>query len=221
MGTLTVLELKYMILQHLGETVLEGSGYPGGDPLAGATTTSEHLMFGICAALDALCVRVWKKSSVDIEDGDTEITAPDDLISVEGVYDNTINSFIPKAQFISGVALSAGNNSVWLDYPYGSIVFTTAMETGGKLYYGAYWEHPIEDSDVIECPNICSTYLSLYAASYCLQGIATQQANLRQYNTKVDSGNPIQLPAKDMSTFFLKRAEIELSSLIATDKGVA
>lgn len=220
----TVYDLKLKILQHMGEDLVEGT-YPALEPLAGSDTTAQHLLSSIHAALNALCVRVWKPSVIDIEADELSpvdmVTMPSDMISIEGVYDSYLKQFIPRSYFRVGQSLTAGNSNAWLDYPFGTVSFSNVLESGGKIYYSAHWALPSDDEDELEAPNICLEYLALYAASYCLLRKLALQGELRQFATKVDAGNPIQLTYKEVSDVLLKRAEIELKNLPATPKGIS
>ena len=209
----TVAELKLEIIRLLGEE--QGSTYP--EPIAGTNTTSEMLLDSIRAALLSLSTRYWKSQVLEVEDEASDVETPDDLVAIEGVWDNELHMFIPR-MFIEVSAQTYEQNS-WSEYPDGYITFSTELASGGLVYYSAHWALPTQDYDEIEAPNMCLTFLSLYATSFCLLQKANGQAELRQYATKVDSGTPIMLPAKDMSDYFMRRAEISLQLLPHKQKG--
>jgi len=67
---------------------------------------------------------------------------------------------------------------------------------------------------------MCLPFLTLYAASYCQMRRASEQGEIKQFATKVDSGTPITLPAENLSNFFMKRAESELQRIPMKQKGI-
>lgn len=212
----TLSQLKSEMIGLLNEDIEEGSS-----PVAGSDTPATLLLAGCHAALIAIANRYWKTAVFEIPASSTEktIDVPADFISAEAIYDNTLNQFIPKTFFQVGQSISGSTQNSWIDYPQGSIVFSNPLKTGGKLYYSAHWELPLLDADTIETPDICLTFLKFYAVSYCFLRKASGQAELRQFATKVDSGTPIMLPAKDMSDLFLKRSEFEKQNLPIRQKG--
>lgn len=213
----TVSELKLEILRHLGDEQAEDT-----TPVEGSGTTHAELIGGITAALRSVVVRQWKPSLAEIavdSDGVLSVTAPSDMIEVEAVYDKTNEMFLPRLIFSPGEPLIQDTQNAWIDYPYGTINFMSAITLGGTVYYSAHWTIPEDDTDVIEAPLITMNYLALYATSYILLGKASAQAEIRQFATKVDSGNPVMLPAKDLSHYFLQRAEIELKTIPQLLKG--
>lgn len=214
----TFSELKTSVLRMIGEDVSEEA-----PPLAGSVTSAIDLQAAVHAALLALSSRYWKPAVLEVAASPTEVVAvvPADLLAVEAVYDLLLTTFIPKTFFQVGNSISGSNQNSWTDYPQGEIVFSSPLTAGGIIYYSAHWTLPSDDSDVIEAPNMCLTYLQLFAASYCLLRKASEQAEIRQYASKVDAGTPVMLPAKDLSDFFLKRSEIEKQNLPMRQKGIS
>jgi hypothetical protein len=214
----TLADVKQRVIRLLGEEV--GNTYP--DPVAGTNTSSELLTDAVVAAISALASRYWKRAILAIEaDPDaTSVDVPEDLIEIEGIYDTEIGGFIPKAYFQIGETLLGTNQNVWTDFPTGTITYSQPMAEGGNIYYSAEWEIPTADDSVIEPPSFCLSYITLYATSFVQLKNANAQAELRQYGTKVDSGTPVMLPAKDMSDYFMKRAELEAQRLPLLEKGL-
>lgn len=213
----TVADLKNEIIRHLGDEV-----DPDVSPVAGTGFTHEVLLAGIRASLIALTVRLWKPAVLTIdadEEGISSVAVPSDLISVESIYDKTNSVFLPRLIFTPGKPLIDDEQNAWIDYPHGYITFLSKITLGGSIYYSSHWSVPTDDDDEIDAPVVAMNYLSLYATSHIFLGTASAQAEIRQFATKVDSGNPIMLPAKELSTYFLHRAEIELKSLPNMQKG--
>jgi hypothetical protein len=112
----------------------------------------------------------------------------------------------------------AGN--AWSLFPHGKISFINDLgESGAKVYYSSVWNKPEAPDEVIESPESSTIAICLYAASYCLLNKSAGSADIRQYNTKVDSGAPTDIPQKTMSDFFYRRYELELQRLPSMEKG--
>jgi hypothetical protein len=120
----------------------------------------------------------------------------------------------------AGVSWGTLAEQSWVEYPEGHITFMQPLSTSGaKLYYSGMWAKPALDADSIEAPAITHVGIVLFAASYCLLSKASASANIRQYNTKVDSGIPIHNPEAEMSTYFLRRFEAEMNRHPSRAKG--
>ena len=214
----TFADLKRKIIRALSDEVLEvGSG----DALIGGNTYSaEILMDSIHAALIAISSRIWKPSTFNIAGAlDTSIL-PSDLIEVESVYDKTLGVLLPKLGLWVGENFTSSIGTGWTLFPSGNITFMNPLGSNGcTIYYSAEWDTPIADEDLVESPKQTLVCLILYAASYCLLVTAVASGNLANYKTKVDSGQPTDNPAKDMSNFMLQRYEIELQRLPMMEKG--
>jgi hypothetical protein len=209
---------KSRVIRLLGDEVIE-QDY--GEPIAGNIYSAAALLDACCAALDAITVRVWKQSIHEIEETGTEFDLPIDLIEIEGVYDNENEMLVPQLPFVQGHSLTVESVNAWIPYPYGCITFMNELnEDGALIYYSANWAYPEEDEDVLEPPEIASTALCFYAASYLLLSQAATTGSIRQFNQKVDSGAPTDNPVKDMSTYFLNRYETELRQLPQRQKGI-
>jgi hypothetical protein len=215
----TVAELKADIINLLGEEQAEGV-----TPIAGTTTPAAVLLKGIHAGLLALSSRYWKSAVLEVpaDSEATEINSPADLIAVEAFYDTKLAVFIPQKLFQVGEGITGSQiQNSWYPYPAGKISVTKALADGGQLYYSAHWTLPDSDDDTIEAPVLCSTFITLYAVSYCLLRKANEQGEIKQFATKVDSGNPLTLPAKELSDFYMKRALAELQFIPMKQKGIS
>jgi len=193
-----------------------------GSALSGATYSAALLKDAIHAALNAITKRIGKPSVLALDADYVPGDLPDDLITIEGVYDNLVGMFLPKIFMTADKAnmISSVSSNAWTDFPNGFITFVNDLpDEGATIYYTAGWDKPVDDDDFLEPPAYALYAIVLYAASYCLLQEASGSANVRQFQTKVDSGNPTDIPAKDMSDFFLKRYEIELQNLPAQERG--
>lgn len=210
----TFLQIKQKILRALNDEALDDT------PLGGGTYAADLLKDAVHAALDAVTARIWKTSIATVEGDVEEFELPGDAIDVEAVYDSKLGIFLPEITMQIGSTLTSASGNGWISYPDQSITFINPLgSAGGEVYYSAHWTLPDKESDLIEPPRIVLTCLVLYAASYCLLQEAVAQASLGSFKTKVDSGQPVDNPAKEMSDFFLRRYEHELQRLPMMEKG--
>ena len=217
--TITFADLKAKVIRALGDIVVPGGS--GGEPLAGTTYDKDLLKDSVHAALDAITVRRFKASVAQVAGDYGQMDVPDDLIEVEAILDITNNVFLEQVPMAVGKGMSPGGRLGWYIYPTGTIVFTDDLgDDGAELYYSAYWAKPEDDEEDLETPDICTTALVMYAASYCLLNSASQASSIRQFNMKVDSGKPTDNPLEQSSTYFMKRFEIELQRIPPSPKGV-
>lgn len=92
----------------------------------------------------------------------------------------------------------------WWIWPPDTINLNEKPSGDVDLYYYAHWPEVAGDADEITVPVWAREALLFYAAAYCLSKTATAAANIRQYNTKTDSGNPEHNPMSDRQKEFLK-----------------
>lgn len=212
----TVLQLKGKIIRMLADEILADSS-----PLAGSQTDASLLLDAIHAALDAISIRIWKPSVFAIEEVGDKFELPTDLIEIEAVRMVTTGAILPRAPFRAGEFLGAIQDNSWMTYPRGYISFLNDLDASGAIiYYSASWTKPAGDNDVIEAPDTCIAALTLFAASHCLLSRAAGSGDVRQYATKVDSGNPTDNPILDLSHAFLKRFEYCLQQIPQMQKGI-
>lgn len=195
-------------------------------PYEGEEYKANLLKDSIHAALDAITVRLWKPAILEITTSTEEAVAesnsydlPTGLIEVEAVYDEHLTSFIPKIDMLVGENILDPTGNAWYLYPDGRITFVTAVSDSMKVFYSSLWSKPVNDEDALEPPGISLTPIILYAASYCMLPSSVTSSNIRQYNTKVDSGRPVDNPRAEQSNFFLRRFEIALQQIPKMQKG--
>jgi hypothetical protein len=162
--------------------------------------------------------------------GTIRAVLPDDMIDIESIWSDRFGSFLPQVSFHPGEHLDNVWANSWFLFPEGSINFVMDLNQDEVLtmFYSSFWT-PVSEADEaatlstvpvqLESPRITMEAIALYASSYCLLNAANQTANWRQYATKVDSGDPVQNPAKEMSEYMLRRYQIEMDKLPKMEKG--
>ena len=223
----TVGDLKKRILLLLGDDIASGAG----EPIYGGQYSVDALLAGIHAALDAVLPWVWKRSVIDLNTSSDgySFTIPTDLYQVEGVVESVTRSgtsmlygrYSPMLTFRAQEVPDSAMN-YWVLYPAGKITFATQISAsaGAKMYYAASWTKPTSDASVLETPEYALHALALYAASQCLLGKAVAAANIRQYGTKVDSGNPEDNPMLTVSTYLQRVFDVAVQRFPIMPRGV-
>lgn len=206
-------------LSELRDRVFRVVADPGGQQFSTGLIND-----GIVAALESVLPWVFKRSVETLTaDGIlTSFALPLDLYRIVAVFDTDSGIYIPKNILSSGESPGHDleSNQDWMEYPEGYLSLANAPDGDMILHYGAVWDVPVDDDDVIEPPEWIHRALVFYAASYILLDRATAAANIRQWNVEVDSGTPIMNPMRDMSTYFLERFRIEMERVPARIRGV-
>ena len=215
MGTVKFKELKQKIIRSVEDTVDENAS-----PLSGATYLAANLEDAAHAALHAIASRYWKRAVLSVNADAESVTVPDNFIDVDGVYDKKDALFIPKLAFQVGNALATTVGNGFFLYPSGTITFINKIGSlGATVFYQSHWTRPEKDNDLLDCPDFLVTALVQYSGAYLLGANAVSSASIRQYNTKVDSGQPGDIPQMKMSNFLMARYEEELKRIPMLEKG--
>jgi len=167
------------------------------------------ILDGINAGINAIMPWLPKREVQSIVvTGGSLIELPSDVYQVEAVYSRSDNYWLEELAIKPG---SLGSPSVpkWYQYPSGFITLTLdrADETM-DVYYFTNWQSittsgsPTEN---LETPQFVDVALIYYACSYCLASGAMQSSQLRQFNTRIDSGNPEDNPLLQMSNVLMTR----------------
>lgn len=227
MTTITLREMKRKVIFLLGDVIVEpGSGDT--DPLHGSQTSAEELLNGIEAALQAVCSKFPRPRTLTFVAG-SQFPLPVDFIRPEAVWDSKTRLPLPLISLDSNISMYGEANfsgnafsiypasegtQVLADPPEiwdstvnqvengGVISFLTKVDSV-KLFYAALWPYPVLDDDVISAPAILNLPIQLFATHYCQMMNASKAGGIRQFNTKVDSGSPLDNPLLDLSKFFL------------------
>ena len=134
----TLGEAKLMLIRLLDDEAVIDTY----DPITGTIYESDLLKDGIHAALDALSVRLWKQSVLEIDETTDEITEgtrsyalPTSIIEIEAVYDQNLLSFIPRIDMAVGDSLLESTGNAWHTYPQGAITFTSTVSDSIKIFH--------------------------------------------------------------------------------------
>lgn len=203
----TYASLRSMILRILSD--------PGGD------STDDGLVHdGVCAALDAVLPWHAQRKLQTISGDGTSVSfgLASDLYEIDAVVDVETGVILPRATLAPGIvrgANMAGDNN-WIEYPSGTLLFSRALGSDKevRVFYRAHWEKPESENDAsfeLTIPEFLEGAVAIYSAAYCMMPKAVETATVRQYATKVDSGNPEHNPMADRVNFLMKLFVDEVS----------
>ncbi len=192
----------------------------------GNTNASELIYDGLIAGHTAILPWVpnYKETTISGSDG-RKFTLPDDVFSVEGVYDPSTTVIYEQAALSTGNAwgLSTSNNIYWYPIPTGYISLNRVLTSGTELgiIYRGMWGVPADITDidfVVTIPKFAVFGVALFAASYVIGILSGDTSALRQYNTRIDSGTPSDNPVQNTSEFFMKRFINEMGRMPALQR---
>ena len=148
---------------------------------------------------------------------------PSDVYLVDAVMDPDSN-FVLKRMSMTPGAIGSAKYPEWFEYPSGYI--TLSLESTAeryKVFFFTNWSEVVTtgsgtSSDMMDTPAFTDLAVVYYAISYCLGSAATQTSQLRQFNTKIDSGNPEDNPLKEMSNLMMQRFLNEMKLMPVIEK---
>jgi len=181
---------------------------------------ADELLFdALDTALDAILPWQAQRSMQAIEGNGTltSFELSDDLYEIDAVADDD-GEFLPEAVLAPGnhYGANTGGENDWIEFPTGYLSLSKAPDSGDvvTVYYRGFWTkpaNPTDDGFVLTIPRYLVHAVALYAAAYALMPGAVQTAAIRQFNTKVDSGNPEHNPVAERVTFLLRLFNAEMS----------
>ena len=194
----TVQNLRNRVGRMLNDTELDGY--------------DQGLFFdALDAALEAILPWVPKTSIYEIEgDGGATYALPEDCYQIEACADSVSGELLEKAQLVPGhYRGEITQENDWLEYPHRHIAFSKTLSVGETitLYYLAHWDKPLDNNqlnDDLEPPAYSHHGIALYATAYMLFPSAISASEVRQFNTKVDSGHPEHNPMQQSATYLLR-----------------
>ena len=170
---------------------------------------------GIHAGLDAIMPWAPMLSTVELlytsgSSTNTLFDLPDDLYDIEAVY--SLSGIPIQPALLSPTTFRGDSVSVndWLLFPTNKIKFSLSLTENVTIYYLAYWPKITDTDSNVGVPSHLIGALSFYAAAYCLIPEGVSSAEIRQWATKVDSGNPEHNPVAIRVTELLKLFDIEI-----------
>ena len=174
------------------------------------TYTDALIMDGINAGCKAILPWCSKRAveTITVTSGSL-IELPSDVYLVDALYSSQDSIWLKRFSIKGGVNIST-MHPAWYEYPTGKITLTLDTYDGlpVDVHYLTCWneiETTGSPTTEMDTPSFTDLAVVYYAVSYCLASAATQTSQLRQFNTKVDSGNPEDNPLKEMSALMMQR----------------
>lgn len=171
-----------------------------------ATTYGDELVYdGLVAAQEAILPWVPKQAVYTMTSGSDGylLQLPSNLYQIQAIRQVETGKFIQKATMAPLTVRTNDNQNFidWIDYPSGYISLNYQVEEGTEfeVYYFAHWNLPNDASDiefVMEVPQYAHQGLVYYAGAHVLIPSAVNSATIRQFNLRVDSGDPEHNPLK-------------------------
>lgn len=182
------------------------------DESAGDWTNGELLLYCVWA-LDDLTLWYPCKRTTTLASDTESFTLPDDFFQVDLVEWKRTDYY---RKFLEEISRRPGyefpSSEVDDDScPVGYWVIDDTLYLGRTaevdftLHYHAYWPVPSGDNDNITVPRWARQALTFYIAAMALIRKSIGFAKIRQWNTRTDSGTPLQEPLLPEAKFLLER----------------
>lgn len=186
----------------------------GDDPNESTDLSDDLLLNAVHSALDAILPQCWKPATYTLSGALAQYALPSDTYEIQAVYDSNLKMFVDSMILAPGEPGANVSGNAWTEYPSGYLSLLTALSaSGGILYYAATWTKPTADTDVLATPAYALTALTMYGASYAILNKLSAASKLGNYKTRLDSGDPTDQPLQQLSTYLLKRFEIEMNRM--------
>lgn len=162
--------------------------------------------------------------------------ATDQFVLPEDMIDNIENAglvgfsnsegvrYIPVYNLMPEVYWPTENSTTsrycYWEWPSGRLTLGWKPALGEKiiLNYFKIWTPPLQDNDLMSIPLWMEQPFAYLVSAAALEPIGTQAANVRQWNRKMDSGNPEDNPAQKQALHFIKQATRLLSKYPVQDR---
>lgn len=182
--------------------------------LDNASLATDVVIRGLNVALDSLTAYVPKRAKTTITgDGSTTTFAlPTDFYAITAIVDSDKRVLSPKqVPEMRWLSLAGDEHNAYYISEEGKLTFLEAPSSGETLtlYYLAHWTHVMQVTDNLEPPVYLYAALLYRAGAFILSADATSAASLRQFNTRVDSGNPEHNPVQQQVEWLLSMFERE------------
>lgn len=176
--------------------------------------TETQMLHACWWALDTFAMHTAAATSVDIAgDGSTlgyplpdNIFEPaDNNVAVYARNGSSTTFYVPASSSDDG----SRETIFWLR-PETQINFLEAPSNTITVEYYAYYNRPYSDDDTIDVPRWAQQALGYLIAANVSASQAANQANIRQWGQKPDTGDPLDNPWEKLHCFFMDQYEREV-----------
>ena len=151
-------------------------------------------------------------------DGSTSLALPSDFYDIQAVVVSSTGEVLHKTELMPGnfTGTNTQGTNAWILFASGKITFAKVPDGDIDLYYFANWAVPVigtAESEELEPPDFALTGISLYAAGQVMLPTGLSITEIRQFATKVDSGNPEHNPVQKAVDYLMKLFLNEMSRM--------
>jgi len=144
------------------------------------------------------------------------LALPDDVLGLGPLSVTTRNELVfftpmdvtPGTRLsLTSDVLATGQDGYYYEWPKGTVRFVRPIPSGSDVTvnYYAYWARVEALSETLSVPRWMEEALKWYCCHLAITKPAAKSSNLRQWNTKRDSGDPTDSPLLDFADYCLKR----------------
>lgn len=179
------------------------------------TWTDDQLRDICWWALDTFCAHTAVATSVTYDATGTTYALPDNQFEsleeaglVYTIDSANTRTYLPPF-FLASEAPSLIS---YEEFPKGTLLLSdTPNDATLVVRYFAYYNHPYADDDTIDVPAWGIPALSFLIGAHAMSSVAVNAGNIRQWNSKTDSGNPEHNPLQSLQRHFLQLYENEIN----------
>jgi len=151
-------------------------------------------------------------------DATASLALPADFYDIQAVVVSSTGEVLSKTELVPGnfTGIRTQGTNAWMLFSSGEITFAKIPADDIDLYYFADWVVPIvgtPEDDEIEPPDYAITGISFYAAGQVMLPTGLGITEIRQFATKVDSGNPEHNPVQKAVDYLMKLFLNEMSRM--------
>lgn len=178
--------------------------------------TDAKLLDCVKLALDRLCVHTAVATATAYPAAGTAYPLPDNTYTGDQIWPSLlvwVEDSVGKPVYLNPAQIS---ESVTGDYQIlgHELRLLVVPPAGATLHieYYAHYDYPIGDASVINVPHWAITAVAYCTSAYALSGFSLRSSSIRQWNTRSDSGNPIQNPIIEQMKLYFQLFENELAA---------
>lgn len=184
----------------------------------------------IVAAHAAILPWAPKRSEITLTSGSspntqTEFALPSDCYQIEAVQRVEDGLYLERALLEAGSVrnVTRVTSIDWIEYPFGTLSLSDEVNEDDTIivHYHGTWDPPANIAlATTEVPDFLIPGIVFYAGYYCLISASVGAAQIGQFDTKVDSGQPEHNPLQQ-SCIFLYKCFLDAMNMLPTYRKIA
>lgn len=188
-----------------------------------AITWKDEVLLDVCGwALDTFSAHTALATGISFPATGTTYALPEDVY--ENVEDaglvylqrGTSITYLPSNR----LRLEDSSDLSYSEWPQGTLLLSSLPSGTSTLYvrYFATYPHPVADSDPILIPLWARHAVAHLIGAYAMTSVSVNAGNIRQWNTKQDSGTPIQNPLETQQKTLMELYERSIARVTRQDR---